>query len=220
VKVRDAIDARVATADDPIPSSTIAWQLQKDFGLGPWNRWGGRGEFKDLILALPDHVFVVAWVGPAWFYDPARHDAPGTPGAPVTFTDTEVEAVARRVAAVTDIPLLSSEDYFVVFDLLAEHVSANGYSIAETTSWLRDEAKARDIPLARGGANYLVKGITYGGVQLPASPPSEPINPDDLALGFLRSAEASAAQAQVILMPTERDALERWLAPAPPSSQS
>ena len=218
IRARDAIEAWVAAAEDPMTSSTIAWRLQTELGIGPASRWAGSATFKSLILSLPEHAFAVAWTGPTWFFDPLRHDLPGAQQRPVVFDDPEVEAVARRVASVTDIPLLGVEDYVQVFHLVAEDVSANGQTLADTTRRLRDAAKARGIPLSREDANFIVKGIYYGGLQLPPTPPEAALNPDDLAVSFLRSAESSAAQAQVILMPGERKALERWLAPEPPES--
>lgn len=216
-QARTAIDGWVTASDEPIVSATIAARLQSQLGVGPQNLYAGSMTFKGFITALgEEHAFAVDWAVPGLFWDPERHVLPEARRRDVSFDDPEVAAVARRVADVTDIPLLGVAQYAMVFHLLAEDVSGHGLKLAETTRRLRDAAQASGVPLSRGDANFIVKCIHHGDVQLPVEPPAEPINPDDIAIGFLRGAERNAERAQVILMPDERRALERWLAPEPP----
>ncbi|MBI3980105.1 MAG: NYN domain-containing protein [Chloroflexi bacterium] len=161
-QARLIIRSVVAKSDRPVPSATVAWALTNTIGTRlRESDWAGTGGFREFVTAIGNLGVAVSWSTPGFFYDPERHDLPPTPGTPpeLVIGDPDLHALAQRIHRLTDVPLLTPEEYAAVFEIIAGEVNENGYFLTETSKAVRDMCRSRGVDASHQDVNFILKGI-------------------------------------------------------------
>jgi hypothetical protein len=206
-KVESIVRRLVAEADEPIAMARAAHEVRKQVGRQVDDTgWGGAGSFGKFVAEIADeYLWVNTSIGAGWLYDPARHTLPQ---AGVSATPVGLPEVAVRVCQVVGTPMLSTEAYICLFDVLASEARAvadRGQAEAERTA--RDVCAARGNPVPRNAVHFVLLGYRYSGVDWTDAS----LDAADLARVFVDNVLKLAADAQMSLTAEEQDAVRAWV---------
>ncbi len=128
------------------------------------------------------------------------------PVAPETMGRDKIEALARRVCAATNIPLLSPKSYGELFRQLAREVATNGYDFQTTAREVAARLSEAGRNVSRRQVLFVVKGLALKGHVFSADDTAE-----TLAGVFLEQARYLIANAGIDLGANEERLLHAWL---------
>ena len=197
----EAVRARVAASPSPVPGSSAAAAARRAVPAIARSGWAGAGGFAAFVRSrLPELTYVSTASG-GLVLDPLRH----TPDASGAQTEKPDDVIAR-VARVTKVPLLTSGQYAVLFQELAEVAKVQprlvriGYDV-------RERAADSAAPVPRKSVDFVVTGLVYAG----SDPRKVDLGPHGLAEKWLASVLFRCEQAQLELEPADREAVAHWI---------
>lgn len=197
----------VAEASEPVTMAKVAHEVRKRIGgQVDVTAWGGNGSFGKFVAEIvDDRLRIDTSKSPGWLYDPTRH-TPARAEAPRIATC--LPEVAARVNRVVGAPLLATEAYACLFDVLASDargVAHNGQAEVERTA--RDACAGRGTPVARNTVHFVLLGYRYSGVDW-----TDPtLGAAGLARAFTDNIIKLATGAQMALSTEEQDEVRAWI---------
>lgn len=212
VKALNEIKALVDASPYPVVSATVAQHLMDAFGtVLTSTQWDGTGGFKAFVDSLPERPFQVSWAVPGYFYDRSRHGEPldRQPARRIAVGDEEMNAAARRIHEITDVPLLTPAQFSAVFRAIAAEVGAHGYTMTQTSRAVRDACRAAGTPVSRQDISFILKGVAYSGYNLVRGVDTGAA--DRIAEAFHDNLIVLCERGQLSLTPDERLQLDRWI---------
>ncbi len=197
----EAVRARVAASDAPVPGSSAAAAAGRAVPHIAKTDWVGTGGFAAFTRRhLPELTYVSTDSG-GLVMDPARHQLDGgTPEA------EEPDDVTARVARVTKVPPLTSEQYAVLFTELAE-VAKVQPRLARIGYDVRERAADSAAPVPRKSVDFVVTGLVYAG----CDPRITDIGGRGLAEKWLANVLYLCDQAGLELEPADRETVRQWI---------
>jgi hypothetical protein len=118
----------------------------------------------------------------------------------------EIAALARRVNAATNVPMLSSEAYAALFRTLAAEVRDGGFSFNRTVNTVIRKLNEAGYKVRPQYIAFVVKGLMLSGHEFAASD-----TPEALARGFRRQVLYLCASDDLALSAQERTAIGSWI---------
>ena len=204
----------VRRAAAPVDLASLAHRLRDRFpGIG--GDWLGFERLSSLVNRLELEELERSALPPGYLWDPARHERPVAAHAAADREawledDPELGELVRRVARLTEVPILEPERLDTVYDAIADCVAETGEThITNLSRRVRDLCAERGATVSRRDVTFVIDAITAGfdaGLE----------GLDRAALGA-RLAEATAAaceDASAPLSDADRALLEGWLVPA------
>ena len=131
-----------------------------DAGVVVPGDWAGYGSFKRFLDALEVPKLRVASFGPSYAYlegvqqPPVAPEKPGLKDAP-QLLHTLHESMA--------FPLLTSPEFAATFRAISSEVKIAPYSMAATSSSVRDRLRSNGWEISRKTVNFVLRGIAFGG---------------------------------------------------------
>ncbi|MEZ5216223.1 MAG: NYN domain-containing protein [Ilumatobacteraceae bacterium] len=173
------------------------------------SNWFGQGSLGGFVRSMAaEHSLQVHGY---YVWDPARHEGPDqtTPsGLPRPIVPESVQ----KVCLAAGLPLLDSECWRVLFDLLAEYANTHELSVNECAVWTRDRLALAGMLVGRREVVAVVVAALEQGPsgtnELPTKP--EVIRARVLASSLARLRSSSSTR----LSDAERQDVERWLSGA------
>jgi hypothetical protein len=211
----------IAASAEPVLLAELGNRLHDRFGsvLIRDTRWFGHGSLGAFVTALGDPVRCQE----GWAWDSTHHEAPAVDPAS---SDIDAPAFVVRLTRLADMPRLRTNQWPILFEVLAEYSASHEFNLTECTSWARDRMAERSDPVGRQPIGFVVRGALVGGTSLNSDPPPEP---EQLRNSFERAILSRAEAVGVEVLDEDRDVLTRWLTgaggdgvaePAPPAPVS
>ena len=175
-----AVRRLLQSAAGPVVGATLAQtalQVDPNLPASGWNRHGG---FAAWLMANVPEVGWSSRPAPGYGWDLRRFTEADLPAGDLV----ELTALQRQVAAVTDIPSLSTEQYAMLLNALAKDVNANAFYRTETSKRVRDICQEAGVAVGRGSINYVIQGLLYSGQTL-----QPPANVTELAEAWAGNVE-------------------------------
>lgn len=212
VNLVDAIKQLVAESQVPVPLPSVSQVLQSELGA-PAN-WYCAGTLRDLLEDLDLSPVVFTPAGQGFVYDPERHTPPASDAQMESFrkNNPELYEFAVKVHRLTDLPLLTPEQYSSLLTLLVEEIQANGFSRTGTARSVEEQCKAEGMTVTAAQIGIVIEAAVRGGARLSsgvkngASPSLEAVR-----AGLGKSAVELCKIAQIPLDDDALDMLEEWL---------
>jgi hypothetical protein len=142
----------------------------------------------------------------------AASAAPGTAAATGVASNepapdrVEIEALARKVHAATNVPLFSPRSYLEMFRVLAEEIREKGYHFQETAENVANKLTASGRNANRRQIVFVVKGLALKGHVF-----SNTDTPEHLAEVFREQVQYLIRNAGIELTPRENAVLTYWI---------
>jgi hypothetical protein len=198
----------LAASNEPVSMARAAHEVRRSVGSQvDSTSWGGSGSFGRFVADIAgDHLRIDTTKSPGWIYDPARHAAPvgGMSRIP-----PDVPEVAERVSRIVGTPLLSSDTYATLFDVLVtDGRSAAGSGNAAAERVTRDVCGQRGMPVSRAAVRFVLVGYQYGHVEW-TNPELDAVA---LAEAFTGNVLRLARDAQMDLSADEEAQIRSWIA--------
>jgi hypothetical protein len=207
--VREIVDQ----ASEPVSMATAAAKVRSRLGGALASDWAGCGSFKGLLSKfrpLPFEV-VTGPGGPGMLVDRARHRVP-TVADPeprwVEQASPDLADLVRRVHQIAQIPLLSPDEFVLLFRVVSEVVKEQGYNIIQTPKMVSERCVEKGYSIPGTAVAFVLKGIIYGGHKLGEGPDSS--SPAILANAFKQNLIEVCKAAQLDISGSE-SLLAKWL---------
>lgn len=201
--IADAIRTAVRAVDRPLVSASAAHAARAVDPTLKASAWCGTGSFRAFMAR---HVADLAYVGappPGYVFDPARH-SPEDVGR--RESGVELTALQEQICAATGAPALSRENYAHLFRALSAELHSAAFNRNETTKRVRDRLEAVGAPVGRNSVNFVINGLIFNGAALTTE-----IGVSDLAEGWLANLRTLCTNAQMMLSPSDQEALADWI---------
>lgn len=101
---------------------------------------------------------------------------------------------------------MSSHQYGVLFEELAQDLSVRPFSLTETSKSVRDRTGERGSGVSRAAVNFVLQGLIHSGHGLPASSSAA-----ELALAFSVNVRTLCRNAQMELREQDLLVVDEWL---------
>ena len=128
------------------------------------------------------------------------------PPAPVTADRTEIEALARKVHAATNVPMFSPRTFADLFRVLAQEIGEHGYHFQNTAENVTERLVAAGRNINRRQVVFVVKGLALKGHVF-----STTDTPDRLAEVFREQVLYLIGNAGIELDEREKVLLPMWI---------
>jgi hypothetical protein len=199
--VRELVESSPA----PVDMATAAHAVRKALGgTAATSDWAGAGTFKQFIASIEDERLVMDRVQPGWLRDPTRHH----PVRDGRLAPPGVPEVAERVHRVVGAPLLSTQSYAVLFEVIREEFRAgSGRPQAEAERAIRSGCGQRGQVVSRQAVHFVLSGLRH---TLGTGSQGE-LTAADLAGGFADTVLRLATNAQMDLTEEEREQVSTWI---------
>lgn len=195
-----AVVSCVQASDVPVPGSTAAAAALRAVPEIARTRWAGTGGFAAFVQKHTPKLRFVSTSSGGRVVDPTRHTTALDP------VDEQPTDVAARVARVTKVPLLSSEQYAVLFQNLAE-VAKVEQRLARIGSDVRERAADTAAPVPRKSVDFVLMGLVYAG----SDPRTTDLDARGLAEKWLANVFFRCDEAGLELDDLERKATTAWI---------
>jgi hypothetical protein len=206
-RIIEAVRQLAAESATAVPLPTLAQVLQQEHEAN--GDWFGAGSLRALLGTLDITPLVFEAAGKGYIVDPQRHERPESDGPRADFRlkHPELYEFALKVHRLTDLPLLSPEQYASLFAILAEETAGPALSRATTARNIED--RCEDEGLAVDGAEiaFILDALVRGGAG-PGGPP--PPNAGRLAQALAGDAVELCKLSQLDIGPHERNLLKQW----------
>ncbi len=211
IRLVESIKQLVAESSVPVPLPSVAQVLRREQEAPP--DWFGAGTLRALLELLDIAPVALSPAGEGHVFDPARHEHPkgDEPKDEFRTIDPAVYEFAIKVHRLTDVPLLSRAQYSALFAMLAEEVSAHGFSRTGTVRAIEELCEDEGAPIANNQIAFVVEGVIRGGVNLATTGKAGPLEVQRLRKAFAKSVEDLCALSQMVIGKEERALLNRWL---------
>lgn len=208
IRLVEAVRELVDDSSVPVPLPSIAQMLQSEQDVTP--DWFGAGTLRGLLEALDLSPAVFSPAGQGFVYDPERHDKPEDESLRDLFRQSHPELFefALNINTLTDIPMLSPDQYMSLFALLADEVNGHGFSRSATVRVLSELAEDEDLPVSEEQIGTIIDAVTRGGLPLGGE---GKINPASLRAAFAAGARDMCEVSQLTLNEAEQAMFELWL---------
>lgn len=204
-----AVRERVAASDGSVPGSSAAAAALREVPHIAASGWAGTGGFGPFVRQLLPELEHRSTDSGGLVHDPSRQAS-----TPSQDADT-LDDVRSRVARVTKAPLLTSQQYAVLFDGLAQVAKVQprlgriGFDVRELTA---DSI----APVRRTSVNFVVTGLVYAG----ADPRTVGLDARGLAERWYECVLYRCEQAGLELTDEERGEVQDWiLSDLPPAER-
>jgi hypothetical protein len=201
----------VADSPEPVELAVAAQAVMSELGPSVLEtRWAGAGRFKSLLRELNlAGLQILTNADPGFILDPKRHTLAPKPLEPPRLEEVP-KTFEQRVHNATQTPLLTPQQYAVLFKTAAEVMSAAPYNLTTTSKELRDRLVASNEKISRQSVSFVLKGA----LQSPAVDPAEPKDTSALGLAraFTRNVIYLCRQAELELAPEDLTRIEHWIA--------
>lgn len=141
---------------------------------------------------------------------PEQTDAPqpiyADPGARAPRVAPELAALARRINAATNVPMLSSDLYAALFRTLANEVRDGGFSFNRTVNAVIRKLNEAGFKVRPQHIAFVVKGLMLSGHEFAPDDTAE-----GLARAFRRQVLYLCANADMALADPDRVSVSRWI---------
>jgi hypothetical protein len=119
----------------------------------------------------------------------------------------ELGELVMRVHNVTQVPVLTSQQYGAIFKTLAEQLSVGPYQLTQTSRAVRDRCLELGEPIARQAVSFVLKGIAY------RKGFASTVHNDEATLAhvFAENVLGSISAAQLELTDDERRRVALWI---------
>lgn len=191
---------QVADAPAALHLGALGNVVHQQVGSAPIrdSRWFGAGTLAAFVgRSVPG---IVVSSHHAW--DPERHEPPVSAGQPAA------PDLVEQLHALTDLPRLPAEVWPVLFEVLAEHLDGQGFSLSGASAWARDELARRGIPVGRQHVAFAIKGAHWGGAPMAGGTPP---TADDLRSALLANLVSRSAASGLALTEDQQAAIHRLL---------
>jgi hypothetical protein len=215
----NAVADLVLGAREPVDIATAASYVHEIFGPAVQaSRWAGAGSFKRLLQQHPRPDVALVAVGPTRMvlFDPARHGSADEVWARELNPDEQVESfgdpalydLARRVRNITEVPLLSSEVYGLLFESIADDLAEAPFDLQRTCASVVARCAQRGVRVQRPSVMFVLRGLGSVGYDFGASSRPDPM---EVAGAFRRQVQLLCDSAQMELGEADRALLDAWL---------
>jgi NYN domain len=206
-KIIAAVGRIIAQSAEPVVIAWLAKEIRSIFGAQiAETHWAGVGRFKKLLQTAqrPDIVVETAADQREYVYDPGRQrlpqaslpkELPAKPLSLADYTHAQVDIIlqgeqadqtmlllVQKVQTATKAPNLTSEQYAIVFQAIADLVQAQPYDSETTVIELQKRCLTQNIPIVQAQLMLILKGLEYAGHTLGVRPEDD--TPFKLALAF------------------------------------
>lgn len=196
-----AIRSRVASSAAPVPGSSAAAEAGRAVPGIAQAGWAGAGDFASFIRErVPELRFVRTDSG-GMVLDPSRHAT--EPGEVPTEPDDDLPS---RISRVTKVPPLTSAQYAVLFDELAQ-VAKTQTRLARIGYDVRERAADSTAPVPRKSVDFVVTGLVYG----KSDPRTADLDAQGLAEKWLEIVLQRCDQAGLELDGNEKEVARDWI---------
>ncbi|MDR1945754.1 MAG: NYN domain-containing protein [Desulfovibrio sp.] len=207
VRLVEAVRQLAAESGVAVPLPSIAQILQQEHEATP--DWFGAGSLRALLGVLDISPLVFAPAGRGYIVDPDRHERPDGDEQRDDFRlkYPELYEFALKAHRLTDLPLLSPEQYKSLFGILAGEIAENGFSRTTTARNVEDRCEDEGVPADGAQIAFILEALIRGG----ANPAAEPA-PDAARLAGTLVADAVelCKLSQLDIGPRERKLLMQW----------
>lgn len=155
--------AQYDSATEPLNLATAASRLVSQLGTElRASDWLGAGSFLRAVhaLNLPNVAF-----SQHYMWDTSRHTPPGA-----AIQGNGLPPAVERLAQVTGLPRIPSEDWPRAFAYLEEYARTQQFSLTESSKWPRDRSAESGHLIARGVFLYIVTSSHRHGTRLDVDP--------------------------------------------------
>jgi hypothetical protein len=173
VRIVEAIRQLVAESGAAVPLPSIAQVLQREHEATP--DWFGAGSLRGLLGVLDVAPLVFIPSGRGYIADPRRHERPELDDSREDFRlkHPELYEFALKVHRLTDLPLLSPEQYGALFGILAEETAGHGFSRAATARNVEDRCEDEGLPVNGTDLAFILEALIRGGANPATEPPPD-----------------------------------------------
>lgn len=201
VAAANAVREQVAASNSPVPGSAAAARASRVVPGIAKSGWAGTGGFASFIRHhLPELTYVSTDSG-GLVVDPGRHVLEAGPGE-----GDQPDDITARVARVTKVPPLTSAQYEVLFNELAQ-VAKVQPRLARIGPDVRDRAAESKAPVPRKSVDFVVTGLIYAS----CDPRAADVDANTLADRWLRIVLARCEEAGLALGDADANAVTNWI---------
>jgi hypothetical protein len=200
----------VAESSVPIPLPSVVQILQREQEIPP--DWFGAGTLRDLLKALDLQPLLFVPAGSGFILDPERHERPDMDKLRDEFRQRHplLYDFALKAHRLADIPLLSPEQYAILFAMFAEEVRNNKFSRTGTVRNLEDRCEDEGLPVNATQIAFIVEAVIRGGVNLAGTEAGAGVSLEQMSTAFAANAVELCRLAQLSIGDKERDLFDRW----------
>jgi hypothetical protein len=216
-RIVEAIRQLAAESATAVPLPTLAQVLQQEHEEA--RDWFGAGSLRAVLGVLDISPLVYDAAGRGYILDPGRHERPESDAARADFrlNHPALCDFALKVHRLTDLPLLSPEQYAILFDILAEETAGPALPRATMARNIEDRCEEEGLPVDGAEIAFILDALVRGGAGPGVTPP-----PD--AGRLARTLTADAAElcklSQLDIGPHEHELLKQWLQAGKEARQS
>ncbi|MDR2668630.1 MAG: NYN domain-containing protein [Desulfovibrio sp.] len=203
----EAIRQLAAESATAVPLPSVAQVLQQDHEAT--QDWFGAGSLRTLLGTLDITPLVFDPAGRGYIVDPQRHARPESDGPRGDFrlNHPELYEFALKVHRLTDLPLLSPEQYTAVLGIFAEETVGHGLSRAVTARNIEDRCEDEGLTLDSVDITFILDALVRGGAAPSTDPPP---NAGRLAEALAADAVELCKLSQLDIGPREQNLLKQW----------
>lgn len=204
--VEDTIRMYISGSPQPVSMPKMADILTKKFG---WemveSAWLGRGSFTNLLktLNLPEIHFTNG--SPPYLYIPDIHRSALESKVDETMQRDDLPA---KIHKITDVPLISTEHYAVLFKELVKEIKDNEFNLNVTSKSVRDHCVEKGYSISRNTVNFVINGLVHVGVKFRLASVEHHMA---LAEKFYENVLNLCANAQLPLSEDEKNEVHDWI---------
>lgn len=198
----ESVRETYAKATAPINMARLASELRAGGCSSADGTWFGLGSFSRAVqgLGLPNVRF-----SQHYLWDSTRHDEPSAAGATAK---PSAPSIVMNLAEVTGMPRIPSDEWPVIYEMLAAYAAQHAYNFTEASKWSRDQAADKGVEIPRSAFTFTIRACQDGGATLNSDPsPDAPSIARALFTSVLRRAEVAGLE----VGESERRELAAWI---------
>jgi hypothetical protein len=206
-RIVEAVRQLAAESATAVPLPSIARVLQQEHEAT--QDWFGAGSLRALLGALDIAPLILDAAGRGYIVDPQRHERPESDGPRADFRlkHPELYEFALKVHRLTDLPLLSPEQYTALFDILAEETAGPVLSRATAARNIEDRCEEEGLSVDSAEIAFILDALVRGGAGPGTVPPPDA---GRLAQALAGDAVELCKLSQLDIGPGEHDLLKQW----------
>ncbi|HNC85128.1 MAG TPA: hypothetical protein PK999_18900, partial [Nitrospira sp.] len=156
----------VSESSAPVPLARIASRLLSEVDGLDASTWSGHGSFREMIESMNLMPLVISWEAGGTISDPSRQAESNGVDRAVrarNWPDPALYDSAKRIHELTDVPLLTPEEYRNLLTMIVEDVREAPFHLVETSKRVRDRSRASGFPVSRADVNHVLRGLLMRG---------------------------------------------------------
>lgn len=201
----------VAASARPVAVARLA-HLVRQRCPGIEGDWAGFGTFKRLLDQLNPAGVDISWAHLGGYaFDPQRHSLDFIAQAADMAQDQPEQDerwdTVSPMLQVANFPIMSGIKYRTFLEALSQALVESPYGLATTSRQVRDICQDRDVPMARGDINALLRALLFNGFD----PTTDSSAFDDLVVTTCGVVLAACVREGMDLTEEKRQALLGWI---------